>query len=1000
MKILTRAMALVAALVVLCAQGSWGSDRDTLAASFLAPPMDCKPHTRWWWMGNALTKEEISHQLRAMHDQGIGGVEQITMGAVYKKGDVPYLSNAFFDLLRHAIGEAEGLGMKVSLNFGGPGWIWGGDWIPKEESNQSLLSSAMDVVGPTLVDGPLSLDATINPREPVRSHAAIGPEDRLIAVVAGRLAKDSIDPASIVVLTDHVRERRIHWEAPEGEWRIMAFWATLTEGGGAVNHIDKAAMTHYVEHLGAIFERELGPALGTTVDSLFGDSFEVPVHRNGIYWADTLPAEFASRKGYELITHLPALWWDMGTITPKVRYDVNEVLHEMGMEAFYGTFVPWCAARGVKSRVQPYGFVTDILEGAGAVDIPEMEITAGEKDAVPWFDTRVGPRSYTASGAHLYGRNIVSTEAYTYMHWQPYRATLEELKIASDAFLRAGANKFYNHGFLATPETDIAPTRGFYAAIHISPDNVWWPYYHYLADYIARCCVLLREGDFHADVAVYSPLANQWTLDTFNARRWTRDFDWGDLGKLIIANGYNFDLVNDDVLQRLASFDKQELRIGRMSYRILILPNIGAMPVESLERVADYVKQGGVVIALEQAPNASCGMNHYETHDAEVKRWSEQLFLPPGGRDAISERNVGEGKAYRLDGVMDRSDPLDLRSSVFDPFLNVLRKHVTPDFGIDFVRQDWRENPGLSFIHRQSPTRDIYFVSNVQDHGIDMPIDFRVKDGSPWEWNPYTGKTVPLQVYEHRGAVTRVPLRLAPYAATCIVFERGEARPHVIHTSLSAVTTLTDAEIEGETSREGEHVAIFSNGEVRRLRVEAVPATVLVAGPWTLEMESPTFPRTSQSLNELVSWTEREETRHFSGTARYTTQFDLSKRHVDDGVRLELDLGDVGNVAEVRVNGTRAGVRWMRGQTVDITDCVVVGVNDIEIRVTNTLINRVSGLEAFPPVPPELRERLGAGLHEDRSPARELLGFSPLPRSGLLGPVEIRSYKKVILRLP
>ena len=78
-----------------------------------------------------------------------------------------------------------------------------------------------------------------------------------------------------------------------------------------------------------------------------------------------------------------------------------------------------------------------------------------------------------------------------------------------------------NHGFIASPERDIAPTRGFYAAIHISPDNVWWRYYHFLSNYLARCCYLLRQGEFCADVAVYSPLANQWTQDVFNARRWT-----------------------------------------------------------------------------------------------------------------------------------------------------------------------------------------------------------------------------------------------------------------------------------------------------------------------------------------------------------------------------------------------------------------------------------------------------------------------------------------------
>ena len=92
----------------------------------------------------------------------------------------------------------------------------------------------------------------------------------------------------------------------------------------------------------------------------------MPVYRNGIYWCDDLPEEFRAGKGYDLTRYLPAIWWDVGCISPKVRYDVNDVLHRMGMAAFFDTFTAWCRAHGVKSRVQPYGFVTDNLQGAGS----------------------------------------------------------------------------------------------------------------------------------------------------------------------------------------------------------------------------------------------------------------------------------------------------------------------------------------------------------------------------------------------------------------------------------------------------------------------------------------------------------------------------------------------------------------------------------------------------------------------------------------------------------
>ncbi|MBL7649382.1 MAG: hypothetical protein JNK74_24655 [Candidatus Hydrogenedentes bacterium] len=998
---LIRNACLAVALVAL-ADPAPGAPLDREA--FANPPTDCRPQTRWWWHGNALTKDDISRQLREMKAQGLGGAEQITMDEVYEKGNMLYLSPEYFELVKHAVAEAKSLGMTLSLNFGGPGWIWGGDWVPESMRTRCLLASMVNVSGPARFDAPLSLEAAVNPRDLPRSFPEILPEDKLVAVVAGRVAHGVLDPDTFQILTDRVQDRQLTWEVPEGDWRIMAFWSTIPEGSNAVNHLDTEAMKFYVETLGQHFVDALGRELGATVESLFGDSFEVPIHRNGIYWADSLPEQFKARKGQDLIPLLPALWWDAGERTGGARYAVNEMLHHQGMVAFFNTFNAWCQAHGVKSRIQPYGFVTDNLEGAGHSDIPEMEITAGEKDAVPWFDTRIGPREYVASGAHIYGRNIVSVEAYTYLHWEPYRATLEELKITSDTFLRAGANRFNNHGFIASPERDIAPTRGFYAAIHISPDNVWWPYYHHLSDYIARSCYLLRQGRPVADIAIYAPTASQWTKDALNARSWTRSFDWGELGRLLVSNGYQFDLVNDEVLQRRAEFVGPALRIQNNDYRVIILPNIEAMPLASLRRVEAYAEQGGTVIALERAPEAACDTLNAPEESVALRAAVSTLFRKSTGRDNLglegpsSRMAYGAGTTYWLEKVMDRSNILDRRSGSLDPFLRALNRHVAPDMAIDFVREDLRENNGLTFTHRRMEGRDLYFVTNIQDRPIDMPVGFRVTGAAPSLWDPISGNVTPLHLWEERDGATWLPLRLAPYASTFVVFEAGASLPHATSTTLDSVIDIDTESAVGWTSRAGEHRARLASGEMLRANVTGVPAPLAISGPWELVLSSDSFTPWRTDLEELESWTEIPEARHFSGTGRHVTAFTLPEGYESDDIRLELDLGDVGNVAEVVVNGKSAGAVWMRGQCLDITSLAVEGTNQLTVRVTNTLINRVSGLKEFPPVPEELRERLGRGVQDDNSPAHALLGYTPLPRSGLLGPVEIRAYKRVTLR--
>ena len=46
--------------------------RETMRKTFKAPPASCRPHTRWWWMGNAITKDDLTWQLQQMDKQGIG----------------------------------------------------------------------------------------------------------------------------------------------------------------------------------------------------------------------------------------------------------------------------------------------------------------------------------------------------------------------------------------------------------------------------------------------------------------------------------------------------------------------------------------------------------------------------------------------------------------------------------------------------------------------------------------------------------------------------------------------------------------------------------------------------------------------------------------------------------------------------------------------------------------------------------------------------------------
>ena len=61
----------------------------------------------------------------------------------------------------------------------------------------------------------------------------------------------------------------------------------------------------------------MGEEFGKTIESLFMDSFEVPIYRNGIYWNADLLAEFKQRKGYDLEPFSPPCGGKWMTSHPK-----------------------------------------------------------------------------------------------------------------------------------------------------------------------------------------------------------------------------------------------------------------------------------------------------------------------------------------------------------------------------------------------------------------------------------------------------------------------------------------------------------------------------------------------------------------------------------------------------------------------------------------------------------------------------------------------------------
>lgn len=158
-----------------------------------------------------------------------------------------------------------------------------------------------------------------------------------------------------------------------------------------------------------------------------------------------------------------------------------------------------------------------------------------------------------------------------------------------------------------------------------------------------------------------------------------------------------------------------------------------------------------------------------------------------------------------------------------------------------------------------------------------------------------------------------------------------------------------------------------------------------LSSDWKLgRFRGPAAPKGEMNLTNLCGWTEAsdESLRFFSGRATYEKTFVWSGQ-TD---RIFLDIGEVREVAHVRLNGKDLGVWAFPPFCHDITSALVVGKNRLEVEVVNNWPNRMIG---------------DAILRQKGTPEKDLNTWSSYPEAwtadenlhpaGLLGPVRLLS---------
>ena len=604
----------------------------------------------------------------------------------------------------------------------------------------------------------------------------------------------------------------------------------------------------------------------------------------------------------------------------------------------------WRRAPGwasIPNRAGPHGAPIDALETLGVSTFPQTEFWARSNT----HRTRDEERFFVKEGssaAHTYGKTLVAAEGMTSIGPQWEESIWDDLKPTFDQAACEGLNRLIWHTFTSSPKEMGLPGQEYFAGTHLNPNVTWWNQAGAFIGYINRSDFLLQQGLPVSDVVYYygDQVPNFVPLKSADPAK--------------VLPGYDYDVTDSRVLSERMSARAGEIRLPEGgTYKLLVLPDAPALSLDALRAVERLVSSGAAVLGSK--PRHVMGIQGEEEFARIAGRvWGD---CAPG-----KPHKLGKGTVYCGDSTR----------------AVLAGMGVAPDF------EYW--GGSMDYVHRRAGDADIYFVRNTRAQWLFAQVTLRSSGKTPELWHPDSGKLEPQEIFDFtKDGRTRLPLWLEPNGSVFIVLRHTAGR-HVSAIAKDGAAIFpysvpaAEVHVHGDvltTGSAGRYILGMSDGIPLRVTVPDAPGAVFVNTGWTVHFTPGWGAPESVPFDHLQSWAEKADPgiRYYSGTAIYTTRFQLP----EGGHHALLDLGEVRELAQVKVNGKDLGVLWKKPFQVELGSAAKPGWNDLEVAVTNLWPNRLIGDQQLPP-----EKRL---THTNITKFR---ADSPLMPSGLLGPVTIQ----------
>lgn len=777
----------------------------------------------WFWNGR-LDTGELGRQIRQMVEHGVFGAYVHNRDGL----ETPYLSEEWWQAVGVALKVSREVGFSLCMvdEFEWPSGEARDYWMPGINKSRVVAANPdfrMHRLRP--------VEKTVRDRE--RVDIAL-PEGTALVVAGKRLGSERMEGESLRTLAFERGAQSLSWEAPAGEWLVITYVLEPTHGpdGGTVDLMNPEAVRKFIEIYYEEFYRRYGEYFGNALPATFAD--HEGTYGGKLAWTPRLFETFRQKKGYDLEPLLPALTHDIGPKSEKIRCDYLDVISDLYSNSFFKQINNWCQQHKLEYSAHVWEeslFFGPPYQGDFYRILRAMS-NPGCDSLVEWGRQSVWLKELS-SIADFEGRRVIC-ENQGVQGNESYLSP-ERMRRVSNCLGAWNVGEFVPHAF------DYDLNR-----INFPPDwfrsQPFLPYFRAYADQMRRISFMNCASHHVADILLYYPQVSVWgqSAPSFRAEgsgeilanpNWSEDAvatnsRYAQLKLRLTEERLDYQVADDSYLAE-SRVEGSELLISTSRFRTLVLPPMSTMRRASAERVAEFFRAGGSVIAMGRLPIISVEGGR---DDSRLKALWESMFDTAPTLEPFTMRsNSSGGRAYFVPGPAE--DVVALLSQIVDHDVDVVSGPADH----------------LYVLHKKKEGIDFYWVVNDTPDPRTNLMRFRAS-GRPERWDAATGKRAPV-FYQTTGSRSLVRLTLQPWDATYVVFDPS-GPPQTLELK---GTNLDELVVERADSNEalvhgralvGKDTAFVELRDGERVyRGDYRPppiAPLELTGEWTVTVDSPT----------------------------------------------------------------------------------------------------------------------------------------------------------------